>query len=160
MNNKHYWGVVALAFFATAVVAFAAIPNNTLQDDWLVITNINVTGDYFWRNNNITAAVEGITTVPVNEWGLVLGTTGDWFNYTDLEGATPVYIGLQMHPLNITYDSVSVFPVVYDKDATHWQLALYWVNGTQITDNTDLRVMYYAHIDWDNLDGLTYIEAN
>ena len=159
MNNKHYWGIVGLAFFATVVMVFAQIPNNSLRDDWLVITNINVTGDYFWRNNNITAAVEGITIVPVNEWGLVYGTTGDWFNYSVLT-YTPLYIGLQMYPTNITYDEELVYPVVYDKDATHWQLALYWTNGTQITDNTDLLVMYHAHVDWTNEDGEEYLEAN
>ena len=113
--------------------------------------------DFFFRGVNLTdlfitiaeyiANYTGPTPVwePTVEWGVVQGTTGDWFNHT-LPGE-PVYIGLQMHPTNITYDSVLVLPVVYDKDATHWQLALYWVNGTQITDNTNLRVMY--HMRWE-----------
>ena len=84
MNTKIYWGVVALALFATIVMVSGQIPDNTLRNDWLVIPNINVTSDYFWRGNNITAAVEGITIVPVNEWGLVYGETGDWFNYSVL----------------------------------------------------------------------------
>ena len=113
--------------------------------------------DFFFRGVNLTdlfitiaeyiANYTGPTPVwePTVEWGLVLGTTGDWFNHT--LPSEPVAILLQMHPTNITYDSVLVLPVVYDKDATHWQLALYWVNGTQITDNTNLRVMY--HMRWE-----------
>ena len=52
-----------------------------------------------------------------------------------------------MHPDNLTYDSVLVYPVVYDKSATQWQLALYWFNGTQITDNTDMLVMYHMRYE-------------
>ena len=159
MNKKTYWGIVALAFFATIVMVAAQIPDRTLTNNWLVHPNINITGDYFWRGNNITAAIEGITIIPVNEWGLVYGTTGDWFNYSVLT-YTPLYIGLQMYPTNITYDEELVYPVVYDKDATHWQLALYWTNGTQITDNTDMLVMYHAHVDWTNEDGEEYTTAN
>ena len=158
MDKKLYLPVAVLAFFAVIVVAYAAIPNNTLRNNWLVVTNVNVTGDYFWRSHNITAFVEGITIRPTNEWGLVYGTTGDWFNYTTISGAVPVYINVHMHPLNETIGGEKVFPQVYDKDATHWQLALYYLNGTQCTK--DCLVMYYAHIDWGNPTGLTYILPN
>ena len=167
MNKKIYLGVVVLAFFAVFVTVFGAVPADTIRTtdagvSTIVVDNLNVTDTYFWSvggtTYNMTEAVSSLLAVnATNEWGLVYGTTGDWFNYTDIT-YTPVYLGLQMHPLNITYDSVLVLPVVYDKDATHWQLALYWVNGTQITDDTELLVMYYAHVDWDNVDGLEYIE--
>lgn len=173
--KKGYSILVFLSFVTVFIgLIYAAVPQSTNPDTIQQYANdtsvvradyVIVDGDYFQYYGgeyyNFTAAVEGLLGIrPVNEWGLVFGTTGDWFNYTVLEDAVPVYIGLQMHPLNITYDGVLVLPVVYDKDATHWQLALYWVNGTQITDDTNLMVMYYAHIDWDNPDGLTYIEAN
>ena len=158
MKNEVKIGFIVLACFSFIIGVSALIANNTLVNDWLVVTNINVTGDYFWRTNNLTAAIEGFTVTPVNEWGLVYGTTGDWFNYTVLTGATPVYIGLQMHPLNITIGGDLVIPEVYDKDDTHWQLGLYWLNGTQCSK--DCLVMYYAHIDWDNPDGLTFIRDN
>jgi hypothetical protein len=164
-----YLGVVVLAFLTVIVGVFGAVPADTLRTDendvsTLVIDPLNVTDTYWFTvggtTYNMTEVIVGLLGVnATNEWNLVYGTTGDWFNYTDIT-YTPVYIGLQMHPLNITYDSVLVLPVVYDKDATHWQLALYWVNGTQITDNTDLLVMYYAHVDWDNVDGLEYLEPN
>ena len=167
LNKNTYIGIVALAFFALIVGVFAAVPADTLRTtatgvSTLVVDNLNVTDTYWFTvggtTYNMTEVIASLLGVnATNEWGLVYGTTGDWFNYTDIT-YTPVYLGLQMHPLNITYDSELVLPVVYDKDATHWQLALYWVNGTQITDNTDLLVMYYAHVDWDNTDGLEYLE--
>jgi hypothetical protein len=55
--------------------------------------------------------------------------------------------------------TLGVIPQVYDKDATHWQLSLYWYNGTQYNKD-DVLVMYYAHIDWTNPTGDTYIEPN
>ena len=130
---------------------------NTIEHNVGIYYDIVAANDFWFRGVNLTGLFVNVTEALENftgplfvyeatvEGGLVLGTTGDWFNHT-LPGE-PVYIGLQMHPTNITYDSVLVLPVVYDKDATHWQLALYWVNGTQITDNTDLRVMY--HMRWE-----------
>jgi hypothetical protein len=159
MKNEIKIGFIVLACFSFIIGVSALIANNTLANDWLVVTNINVTGDYFWRSNNLTAAIDGFSVTPVNEWGLVYGTTGDWFNYTVLSGATPVYIGVQMHPLNLTASGVLLIPEVYDKDGTHWQLGLYWVNGTQYNQG-DVLVMYYAHIDWNNTDGLTFIRDN
>ena len=51
-------------------------------------------------------------------------------------------------------------PEVYDKDNYHWQLALYWAtNGTQY-NKEDVLVMYYAHVEWDNEDGLEYLRDN
>lgn len=142
-----------------AIYAYGAVANGTFGLN-TVVNTVNAS-TYFWRHGdtvyNLTEAVSSLTGVnATNEWGLVYGTTGDWFNYTDLSGATPVYIGLQVHPLNVT---LGVLPQVYDKDATHWQLALYWYNGTQYNKD-DVLVMYYAHIDWDNPTGLTYIEPN
>ena len=161
-----YLLIVALGLVA---VSYCAVPLGAPEDS--IVTYANDTSvrradyfvvdrDLFYRGYNASAAIEALLGLnATNEWGLMYGTTGDWFNYTDIT-YTPVYLGLQMHPLNITYDSVLVVPVVYDKDATHWQLALYWINGTQITDSTDLLVMYYAHVEWDNEDGLEYIEPN
>ena len=37
---------------------------------------------------------------------------------------------------------------------------MYWINGTQIVDGTPFYVMYYAHVEWDNEDGLDLIQAN
>jgi len=161
LNKKAYFGIVALLFFAVGVVVLAAVPADTIRTDaggvsTIVVDYINVTGDYYWRNNNLTAAIEGFSTNVTNEWGLVYGITGDWFNYTDLTGV-PVYIGLQIHPDNVT---AGVLPQVYDKQATQWQLALYWYNGTQYAKPDMVLVMYHAHVDWDNPDGDTYIEAN
>jgi len=168
-TKKIYFGVVALAFFSLIVGVFGVVPVDTIRTDatgvsTIVVDNLNVTDTYWFTvggtTYNMTEVIASLLGVnATNEWGLVYGTTGDWFNYTELT-YTPVYLGLEMHPLNITYDSVLVEPRVYDKDATHWQLALYWINGTQITDNTELLVMYYAHVDWDNTDGLEYIEPN
>ena len=140
-----------------AAVPPASTPVDTLQthtNGTSVVRSdyVYIDGDLYYRGYNVTNAIVGLTVTPTNEFGLVLGTTGDWFNYTRIS-LNPVYIGLQMHPTNITYDEVLVLPVVYDKDATHWQLALYWVNGTQITDNTDLRVMYIAHVDINDPEG-------
>ena len=166
LNKNMYLGVVALAFLTLIVGVLAAVPADTIRTDandisTIVVDHLNVTDTYWFTvggtTYNMTEVIAGLLGVnATNEWGLVYGTTGDWFNYTDIT-YTPVYIGLQMHPLNITYDGVLVLPVVYDKSATQWQVALYWVNGTQITDNTELLVMYYAHVDWDNEDGLEYI---
>jgi len=165
-TKKIYFGVVALAFFTLIVGVFGAVPADTIRTtatgiSTIVVDNLNVTDTYWWTAGgttyNMTEVISSLLDVnATNEWGVVLGTTGDWFNYTDLSGATPVYIGLQVHPLNVT---VGVLPQVYDKDATHWQLALYWYNGTQYNQD-DVLVMYYAHIDWDNPTGLTYIEPN
>ena len=169
MNKKQaYWGIVILACFALVCV-YAAVPADTIRTDntgvsTIVVDNINCTT--YWLNwhgtvYNLTEIVANITITPVSEWGLVGGDTGDWFNYTDLSGAVPVYIGLEMHPLNLTYKGGLVEPRVYDKDTTKWQLALYWSgNGTQIADVGTFLVMYHAHIEWDNPDGLTYVEPN
>lgn len=166
-NKNIYFGVVALAFFTLIVGVFAAVPADTIRTDatgvsTIVVDNLNVTDTYFWSvggtTYNMTEAVSSLLDVnATNEWGLVYGTTGDWFNYTELS-YTPVYIGLQMHPLNITIGGDLVIPEVYDKDATHWQLGLYWLNGSQC--DKDCLVMYYAHVEWDNADGLEYIEPN
>jgi hypothetical protein len=158
---------------AYALVGYAAVPNSTpvdtiqtynnetsiVRSDYVVIDHdlYYVRGGTFY---NVTAAIESLLGLnATNEWGLVYGTTGDWFNYTDISGATPVYINLHIHPLNETVGGEKIWPQVYDKDATHWQLALYWANGTQYNKG-DVLVMYYAHIEWDNPTGLTYIEAN
>ena len=176
-TKKIYFGVVALAFFTLIVGVFGAVPADTIRTDatgvsTIVVDNLNITDTLYITHAgttyNLTEGIYNLTSnlstfmnlvIDRNEWDLVYGTTGDWFNYTTIN-STAVYIGLEMHPLNITYDSVLVEPRVYDKDNTHWQLALYWINGTQITDNTNLMVMYHAHVDWDNPTGLTYIEAN
>lgn len=156
--------IAALLLVAYNILVYAYVPPDTLRTSGtgvstLVVDNVNATT--YWLNwhgtpVNLTAAIANITITPVSEWGLVYGTTGDWFNYTDISGATPVYIGVQVHPLNVT---LGVLPQVYDKDATHWQLALYYYNGTQYNDD-DVLVMYHAHIEWDNADGLTYVEPN
>lgn len=147
--------------------SYAAVPMSTPPDTVQTYNNgtsitrtdyIVVDRDLIYRNHNVTAAIESLLGVnATNEWGLVLGTTGDWFNYTDIT-YTPVYIGLQMHPLNHTIGGDLVIPEVYDKDDTHWQLALYWLNGTQC--NKDCLVMYYAHVEWDNAEGLEYLLPN
>jgi len=167
-TKKIYFGVVALAFFTLIVGVFGAVPADTIRTDTtgvstIVVDNLNVTDTYYWTHGgttyNMTEAVSSLLDVnATNEWGLVYGTTGDWFDYTELSGATPVYIGLQIHPLNHTIGGDLVIPEVYDKDATHWQLGLYWLNGSQCSK--DCLVMYYAHIDWSNPTGLTYLEPN
>jgi len=143
--------------FSQVFAGPAPPPMNTVQQNVGIHFPSIDANDYFWHGHNLTAFFEVLATWLVNhtipqpvwadtvESGLVLGTTGDWFNHTLPN--EPVYIGLQMHPDNLTYDSVLVIPGVYDKDATHWQLALYWVNGTQINDDTALLVMY--HMRWE-----------
>ena len=166
-KNKAIIFVVVLVFAAVAV-SYAAVPADTIRTtaggySTIVADQFNCTGDYFWTHGgvvyNITEAIESLTGVnATNEWGLVYGTTGDWFDYTDIT-YTPVYLGLQMHPLNLTIGGEYVIPNVYDKDDYHWQLELVWLtNGTQC--NKDMLVMYYAHVEWDNEDGLEYIEPN
>jgi len=110
--------------------------------------------DFFFRGVNLTdlfiTIAEYISNYtgpipvwePTVEWGLVQGTSGDWFNHT--LPYEPVAILLQMHNTNYLYDGVLVIPVVYDKTTTQWQLGLFWVNGTQIDD--DLLIMY--HMRW------------
>jgi len=158
--------IVAVLLAPIIMTALAAVPADTLRTtnagvSTLVVDQLNVTDTYFFTWNgtiyNLTEVVAGLLGHnATDEWGLVYGTTGDWFNYTDIT-YTPVYLGLQMHPLNVTD---GVIPQVYDKDATHWQLALYWYNGSQYTQGDDFLVMYYAHVDWDNTDGLEYIRDN
>lgn len=149
-------------------VSYAAVPADTIRTtatdiSTIVVDHLNVTDTYYWTWNgttyNITQVLENLLNInATNEWGLVYGTTGDWFNYTDIT-YTPVYLGLQMHPLNLTdSESNAVWPNVYDKDDYHWQLELIYANGTQCNEN--LLVMYYAHVEWDNEDGLEYLEPN
>ena len=162
-KKQAYWGFVILACFAVGD-ALAAVPADTIRTSDAGISTIafdNVNASTYWLRYhgtvyNLTEVLANITITPVSEWGLVLGTTGDWFDYTDISGATPVYIGLQVHPDNVT---LGVLPQVYDKDATHWQLALYWYNGTQYNKG-DVLVMYHAHIEWDNPTGDSYTEPN
>jgi hypothetical protein len=172
MNTwKKGYVFIFICLLSVAIVGInAAVPQSTprdtiqtYQNDTNVIRKDYVVIDrdlFFIRGGvyyNTTEAIESLLNInATNEWGLVLGTTGDWFNYTELSGATPVYIGLQVHPDNVT---LGVLPQVYDKDATHWQLALYWYNGTQYNKD-DVLVMYYAHIEWNNPTGDTYIEPN
>ena len=169
-TKKIYFSVVIISLILVFVNAvLAAVPADTIRTDdtgvsTVVVDHLNVTDTYWFTvggtTYNMTEVIASLLGVnATNEWGLVYGTTGDWFNYTDLSGATPVYIGVQMHPLNLTASGVLLIPEVYDKDATHWQLGLYWVNGTQYNQD-DVLVMYYAHIEWENPTGLTYIEPN
>jgi len=152
----------------TVITLFGAVPLGAPEDS--IITYANATSvrradyfvvdrDLFYQGHNVTAVIESLLGLnATNEWGLVYGTTGDWFNYTDIT-YTPVYLGLQMHPLNLTIGGEYVIPNVYDKDDYHWQLELVWMlNGTQC--NKDCLVMYYAHVEWDNEEGLEYIEPN
>lgn len=164
--------VISLLCAVFVISTFAAVPNSTNPDtiqtydndtsvyrsDYVVIDRdlFFVRGGVYYNTTEIIESWLGLNAT--NEWGLVYGTTGDWFNYTDIT-YTPVYLGLQMHPLNLTIGGQYVIPNVYDKDATHWQLELVWMlNGTQC--NHDCLVMYYAHVEWDNTDGLEYIEPN
>ena len=131
-------------------------PPNTIQDNVGVnMPSINA-WDYFWRNNNLTAFFEALSDWLTNhtlpqpvweetvEWGIVYGSTGDWFNHT-LPGA-PIAILLGMYPGNNTIGGQYVIPYVYDMDNVHWQLELVWMlNGTQCFH--DLNVMY--HMRWD-----------
>lgn len=166
--KKAYLILLVAAATLTVVGLNAAVPTSTNPDTIQTYDNdtsvanidyINVQGDYYWRDHNITEAIEGLSTRPVDEYGLVYGATGNWFNYTTIEDATPVYIGLQMHPDNLTVAGDYVIPNVYDKDDYHWQLELVWLgNGTQCTK--DLLVMYHAHIDYDNPTGDVYIDDN
>ena len=164
--------IITVIISAVITFSYAAVPNSTPADTTQQYNNgtsivradyIVCDGDYYWQYNgtlyNITQAIASLLGVnATNEWGLVYGTTGDWFNYTDIT-YTPVYLGLQMHPLNLTIAGDYVIPNVYDKDDYHWQLELVWLtNGTQC--NHDCLVMYYAHVEWDNEDGLEYLEPN
>ena len=159
--------ICSMTWTALLMTVFAAVPADTLRTtnagvSTQVVDQLNVTDTYWFTWNgttyNLTAVIAGLMAGfnATDEWGLVYGTTGDWFNYTEIT-YTPVYIGLQMHPLNVTD---GVIPQVYDKDNYHWQLALYWYNGTQYNKGGDFLVMYYAHVDWDNTDGLEYIRDN
>lgn len=162
--------ICSMTWTTLLMTVFAAVPADTLRTtnagvSTLVVDQLNVTDTYFFTWNgttyNLTEVVAGLLGWnATDEWGLVYGTTGDWFNYTEIT-ATPVYLGLQLHPLNVSvYGGELLLPEVYDKDATHWQLALYWaVNGTQYNKG-DVLVMYYAHVEWDNEDGLEYLEPN
>src|SRR4030043_250209 len=121
-------------------------PPNTIQDNVGVnMLAINAWG-YFWRNNNLTAFFEALSDWLTNhtlpqpvweetvEWGIVYGSTGDWFNHT-LPGE-PTVILLQMHPTNHTiHGGLLVFPAVYDLSATPWQPRLYYFNGTQLNED-------------------------
>jgi len=167
-RNSLVFLVSILIFSIALTVGFAAVPADTLRTttagvSTLVVDQLNVTDTYFFTWNgtiyNLTEVVAGLLGWnATDEWGLVYGTTGDWFNYTEIT-ATPVYLGLQMHPLNLTIGGDYLIPNVYDKDATHWQLELVWLtNGTQC--DKDCLVMYYAHVEWDNEDGLEYLEPN
>ena len=161
MRRETRAGVVFLGLFALVVGVYAAIPNNTLRNDWLVVTNFNVTGDMFYRGANVTAFIEAVGdwlenhTMPTPvweetvEWGVVEGTTGDWFNHS--LGYEPIYIGLQMHPYNLTIGGDYLYPNVYDKTNTTWQLEVVWMNNwTQCSK--DVYVMY--HMRWEPpLDG-------
>ena len=111
--------------------------------------------DYFYRGYNVTAFFEAVAEwlenntlpqpvwEPTVEWGLVYGTTGDWFNHT-LPGE-PVAVILQMHPLSLEIGAEFILPMVYDKTNTQWQLGLLWHNGTICTQ--DALVMY--HMRWE-----------
>ena len=124
-TKKIYFSVFILSLVLVFVNAvLAAVPADTIKTDaagisTIVVDHLNVTDTYWWSHGgttyNMTAAVSSLLNVnATNEWGLVLGTTGDWFNYTELSGATPVYLGLQMHPLNHTVGGELVIPEVYD----------------------------------------------
>ena len=133
-------------------------PLNTIEHNVGLYFQTVAAHDYFMRGYNLTDGIILLAEYVANyslidiwnetnvEWGLVYGTTGDWFDHTLPD--EPVYIGLQMHPTNHTYDSVLVYPVVYDKSATQWQLGLYWFNGTQI-NGVDLLVMYHMRYEPD-----------
>jgi len=162
--KKGYAFIFICMLSVVIVGSYAAVPNSTPADtiqtfangtsvyrgDYVVIDRdlFYVRGGVFY---NATAAIESLLNInATNEWGLVYGTTGDWFNYTEITD-TPIYIGLQLHPDNLTVAGDYVIPNVYDKDDYHWQLELVWLgNGTQC--NKDLLVMYYAHVEWSNTD--------
>jgi len=146
-----------------ALAGPAPPPANTIQQGVGVNLPTAEFWDYFYRGHNLTAFFEGLAAIlaslPVGdmvdvlnetnvEWGVVFGTTGDWYTHT-LPGE-PKVILLEMHPDNLDYDGVLVIPKPYDKTATQWQLALYWINGTQITDNTNFKVMYHLRYNPDD----------
>lgn len=149
--------ISALTVPYTILAGPAPPPANTIQHDvGIYFPSINA-WDYFYRGYNITTFIEAVAAWiedhegdgPVwestVEWGLVYGTTGDWFDHT-LPGE-PVSIVLQMHPDSLEYQANLIIPEVYDKTATQWQLALYFLNGTQVTDDHDMLVMY--HMRWE-----------
>ena len=76
MNNRSRVGFIVLALFATIIVVYAAIPQNTLRNDYLVVPNVNAT-NYFLSSVNITDGLplqeadyiittDGITTQAIN----------------------------------------------------------------------------------------------
>jgi len=144
-------GVIAYPVWSQAPPAI-----NTIENDVGLYFHTVAADDYFYRTYNVTAFFEALADWLVNhtlptpvweetvEWGVAYGRTGDWFNHT-LPGEPTVVI-LQMHPTNHTiHGGLLVFPAVYDKSATQWQLGLYYFNGTQIDE--DLLVMY--HLRWE-----------
>lgn len=139
------------------MVAQPPPPNNTIEQDvGLTFNTVHALRDYFYRGYNVTAFFEALAnwlqnhTMPqpvweeTVEWGLVEGTTGNWFNHT-LPGE-PVAILLQMHPGSLVIGGQYIIPNVYDKDDYHWQLELVWLsNQTQCFHVC--RVMY--HMRWE-----------
>jgi len=149
--------ILMVNFYISAITAGPPPPPaNTIQQGVGINMPTIQAWDFYFRGTNLTAFFLNLTAALENitiprpvweitvEWGLVQGTTGDWFNHT-LPGE-PIYIGLQMHPDNLTVGGDYVIPNVYDKDDYHWQLELVWMtNGTQCTK--DLLVMY--HMRWE-----------
>ena len=129
--------------------------DNTIEHDVGLSLPTVEAHDFWFRKQNLTDLFITIADAIANytfpdvvfeetvEWGVVYGSTGDWFNHS-LPGE-PTVVLLQMHPTNHTiHGGLLVFPAVYDFSATQWQLGLYYYNGTQI--NEDLLVMY--HLRW------------
>lgn len=130
--------------------------DNTIEHDVGLSLPTVEAHDFWFRDQNLTALFISIADAianytgptpvwePTVEWGVVYGSTGDWFNHT-LPGA-PITILLGMYPGNNTIGGQYVVPYVYDMDNVHWQLELVWMlNGTQCFH--DLNVMY--HMRWD-----------
>ena len=161
MGIRRDLAVFCLTFFAVMGILLYPVlsqppPINTIEhDEGLYFENV-AANNYWFRGVNLTDLFLNITDLLENftgpifvpeatvEWGLVEGTTGNWFNHT-LPGE-PVAIILQMHPDNLTIAGQYVIPNVYDKSATQWQLEVVWLlNGTQCYH--DVRVMY--HMRWE-----------
>jgi len=158
-NRKLGLIFVILALASVGYVAYAAVTEGTIGHV-TVVRYVNATIQLLSPDLEIAGVNVTDTVLETNvEWGLVNGTTGDWFNHS-LPGE-PVAILLEMHPTNLTYTGTQIVePRVYDKDNYHWQLALYWTNGTQITTGVDLLVMYHMRYDPTNPTGNVPTNAN
>lgn len=114
MNKKMRTGVVVLALFAFIVMVGAAISNNTLREDWLVITNINTTNLYI-NNTRFYPANSGSELEAYNGTWIAHGLGGD--------PAIAGSIALSLRgPSEHNATRIYRVPTVLSSNSTHFQI--------------------------------------